>query len=237
MSEAKTSPRLSVVVPAYNEERTLETIVKRVLALPLSLEVLVVNDGSKDKTAEIVAELARSDARVRGFHLARNSGKGAAVRRGISEACGDYVVIQDGDLEYDPHDFEPMLAEMERSGLLCLYGSRRLRDRSAHAQASYYWGGVVITWFTNLLYRSKLTDEPTCYKMWKADIVKKVSLKENRFGFEPEVTAKVSRIAGVRIYEVGISYYGRTYAEGKKINWKDGFRAIYCIIKYNTWAR
>lgn len=225
------APKLSVVVPAYNEERTLATIVKRVLAVPVALEVLVVDDGSTDGTRGIADALQRDDPRVRAFHLERNSGKGAAVRRGIGEASGEYVVIQDGDLEYDPQDFVAMLAEIERTQGLCLYGSRRLRYRSAHAQASYYWGGVVVTWFTNLLYRSRLTDEPTCYKMWRRELVQSLKLECDGFEFCPEVTAKVLR-RGIAIPEIQIKYEPRTAKEGKKIKWRDGIIALWTLLKY-----
>lgn len=225
------APELTVVVPAYNEEKSLATIVARVLAQPLDLELVVVDDGSRDRTPQIADDLARSDPRVRAFHLARNSGKGAAVRRGIQEARGAWVVIQDGDLEYDPADFVRMLAEVKRGGGQVIYGSRRLEYRSANAKASYYYGGVLLSWFTNLLYGSRLTDEATCYKMWRRELIQSIPLVGDGFEFCPEVTAKVLK-RGHAIPEIQIHYEPRSTAEGKKIRWRDGLIALWTLLKF-----
>ena len=227
MSDA---PQLSVVVPAYNEERTLATIVQRLLVLPLSLEVLIVDDGSRDRTAEIAAGIAAADPRVRLLRQPKNAGKGAAVRAGIAAARGDVVVIQDADLEYDPQDLPRMLDEMQRLGSPVLYGSRRLHYRSANARASYYWGGVLLSWTTNLLYGARLTDEPTCYKMWRRELIQSIRLESDGFEFCPEVTAKVLR-RGIAIPEVQIRYEPRSIAEGKKIRWHDGVIAMWTLLR------
>jgi len=218
------------VVPVYNEQATLAEIVQRVLALPLRLEVVVVDDGSSDDTAAIADRIANQDGRLRLLRQPCNRGKGAAVRAGIAAARGDVVVIQDGDLEYDPRDFVPMLAEMRRLDSAVIYGSRRLRYRSASVQASYYWGGVLVTWFTNLLYRSRLTDEPTCYKMWRRELIQSVPLRADGFEFCPEVTARVLKL-GHQIPEVQIDYRPRTAAEGKKIEWRDGVIALWTLLR------
>lgn len=231
MPASPATPTLSVVVPVYNEAATLRTIVQRVLEVPVDLEIVLVDDGSGDDTPRIADELAAADRRVRAFHLPSNRGKGAAVRRGIAEARGDVVVIQDGDLEYDPRDFVPMLEAMQRLDTPVIYGSRRLRWRSASVQASYYWGGVVVTWLTNVLYGTRLSDEPTCYKMWRRDLIQSIPLESDGFEFCPEVTAKVLR-RGIAIPEVQIHYHPRTAAEGKKIRWRDGVRALWTLLRY-----
>lgn len=223
-------PQLSVVVPVFNEAASLREIVGRVLAVPLSLEVLVVDDGSTDATPLIADELAARDPRVRTLHLPHNRGKGAAVRCGIAAAVGEVVVIQDGDLEYDPQDFVPMLAEMRRRGSPVVYGSRRLRYRSAAAGGRFYWGGVAVTTFTNLLYGARLTDEPTCYKMWARELIQSIPLVADGFEFCPEVTAKVLK-RGIAIPEVQIRYQPRSRAEGKKIRVRDGWRALWTLLR------
>lgn len=203
-------------------------------------QIVVVNDCSKDNTIAAVEAFCKENPSV---HIklvshAVNKGKGAALHTGIKEANGDYIVIQDADLEYDPNEFNLLLNPVVNGFADVVYGSRFMGGKPH--RILFFWhsiGNKMLTFMSNALTNLNLTDMETCYKLFRADIVKGLTLKENRFGFEPEVTAKVSRVRNVRIYEVGISYYGRTYAEGKKINWKDGFRAIYCILKYNIWAR
>lgn len=223
------APRLSVVMPVHDEKATLESIVARVLALPVSLELLIVDDGSTDGSGRIADRLAEEDRRIRVFHKP-NQGKGSAVRVGIGQARGDYVVVQDADLEYDPRDLLRMLDTMERSGTQVLYGSRRLRYRSSSVQASYYWGGVLVTWFTNWLYGSCLTDEPTCYKMWRRELVQSIPLRADGFEFCPEVTAKVLK-RGIAIPEIQIRYEPRSAAEGKKIRLRDGLVALWTLLR------
>lgn len=224
------APALSVVMPAYNEEATLREICEKVLGLDVDLELIIVDDGSKDRTAEISDALAAEDDRVRVFHQT-NAGKGAAVRRGIQAAVGDVVVIQDADLEYDPEDLVMMLGEMERLGTPVLYGSRRLKYRSSAVQWKFYYGGVLVTWVTNLLYGSRLTDEPTCYKMWERELVQSIDLEGDGFEFCAEVTSKVLR-QGIRIPEVQIRYYPRRIEEGKKIRAKDGIVTVWTLLKH-----
>ncbi|HLU38006.1 MAG TPA: glycosyltransferase family 2 protein [Planctomycetota bacterium] len=224
-------PDLSVVVPVYNEVATLAQIVEKVLALPVSVEVLLVDDGSTDGSGALCDELAaRHPGVVRAFHLERNRGKGAAVRTGIAAATGRAVVVQDADLEYDPEDLVRLLHEMDRRGTPVIYGSRRLHHRSKTAQARYYWGGVLVTWVTNLLYGARLTDEPTCYKMWRRELIQSIPLECDGFEFCPEVTAKVLR-RGHRIPEIQIRYTPRSIHEGKKIRVRDGWKAIWTLLR------
>ena len=235
---------LSVIVPAYNEERTITTILNKLKnsrsTYDVEKQVIVVNDCSKDKTRQVIEEFVKTDhgMDIRLINHEVNKGKGAALRTGIQHATGDYVIVQDADLEYDPEEFDRLLKLLITDVADVVYGSRFMGG-SAH-RVLFFWhsiGNRVLTMVSNAFTNMNLTDMETCYKMFKREIIQSIDLKENRFGFEPEVTAKVSKIPGIRIYEVGISYYGRTYREGKKINWKDGFRAFYCIFKYNMLSK
>ena len=237
-------PTLSIVIPAYNEERTIHLILDKVrqVQLPTSWEkeVILINDCSKDNTEGAILNYKNTfpDFPIRYIKHDINKGKGAALHTGIEHAKGDYTVIQDADLEYDPEEYNILLVPVIKGFADVVYGSRFMGGKPH--RILFFWhsiGNQFLTRISNIFTNLNLTDMETCYKLFRSDIVKSVKLKENRFGFEPEVTAKVSRVPGVRIYEVGISYYGRTYAEGKKIGWRDGFRAIYCILKYNLWSR
>ncbi len=236
--------KLSIIIPAYNEEATIRTILDsvRTVALPedIQRELVVVNDCSSDRTAEIVRSYISEhpDTEISFYEHEVNKGKGAALHTGIDKASGDYIVVQDADLEYDPEEFALLLKPILNGHADVVYGSR-FKGGNPH-RILFFWhsiGNGFLTFLSNMMTNLNLSDMETCYKMFKAEHIKSLKLKEKRFGFEPEVTAKISRIPGVRIYEVGISYYGRTYEEGKKIGWRDGFRAIWCILKYNTWAR
>jgi glycosyltransferase involved in cell wall biosynthesis len=231
---------LSIIVPAYNEGKTITTILDKIqdvsLVGGLKKEVIVVNDASKDNTEEVVKNyiVSHPTYNINYYKHDVNKGKGAALHTGIKEAKGDFVVVQDADLEYDPHEYNLLLKPLLDGFADVVYGSRFMGG-NAH-RILFFWhsiGNKILTFISNVFTNLNLTDMETCYKMWKSEIIKSITLKEKRFGFEPEVTAKISKIPNIRIYEVGISYYGRTYAEGKKINWKDGFRAIYCILRYN----
>ncbi len=236
--------KLSIIIPAYNEEATIRTILDsvRTVALPedIQRELVVVNDCSSDRTAEIVRSYISEhpDTEISFYEHEVNKGKGAALHTGIDKASGDYIVVQDADLEYDPEEFALLLKPILNGHADVVYGSR-FKGGNPH-RILFFWhsiGNGFLTFLSNMMTNLNLSDMETCYKMFKAEHIKSLKLMEKRFGFEPEVTAKISRIPGIRIYEVGISYYGRTYEEGKKIGWRDGFRAIWCILKYNTWAR
>jgi glycosyltransferase involved in cell wall biosynthesis len=225
--------KLSVVIPVYNERATLRATIERVLQLPLEMELICVDDGSNDGSVEILRELAEKHAQVQIFLQPHNMGKGAALRRGIAEATGDFVVIQDADLEYDPADYRQLLEPLLSDKADVVYGSRFMGS-GAH-RVLYFWhsvGNSLLTLVSNCLTNINLTDMETCYKMFRREVIQSIPIEENRFGFEPEITVKIAR-RKLRIYEVGISYSGRTYEEGKKIGWKDGVRAMYCLIKYS----
>jgi glycosyltransferase involved in cell wall biosynthesis len=234
---------LTVIIPAYNEGNTILPILEQVIQQEqdgLGIETIVVDDCSVDETAKVVEQFIalHSDRKIRLLSQDKNLGKGAAIRRGIEEATGNFLVIQDADLEYDPNEYRKLLDPLRRGKADVVYGSRFMGS-NPH-RILFFWhsvGNKFLTFLTNIFNNLNLTDMETCYKMFRTEIIQKLYLRENRFGFEPEVTAKISRVPGIRIYEVGISYYGRTYQEGKKINWKDGFRAIYCIIKYSLFRR
>jgi glycosyltransferase involved in cell wall biosynthesis len=225
--------KLSVVIPVYNEGTTLRYVVERVLAVPFELEVLCVDDGSHDGSREILTELQRQYRQVQVFLQPRNLGKGAALRRGIQQATGEFVVIQDADLEYDPVDYPILLDPLIQGKADVVYGSRFLG--AAPHRVLYFWhsvGNRLLTLLSNCLTNINLTDMETCYKVFRRDVIQSIPIEENRFGFEPEITVKVAK-RHLRIYEVGISYWGRTYEEGKKIGWKDGLRAVWCLLKYS----
>jgi glycosyltransferase involved in cell wall biosynthesis len=231
---------LSIIIPAYNEAKTIHLILDRIYAVNLvnnlQKEVILVNDCSTDNTEEVLLDYrtAHPGMNMQYYKHEVNQGKGAAIHTGIKKATGEYLVIQDADLEYDPEEFNELLKPVLRGSADVVFGSRFLGG-NPH-RILFYWhsiGNKVLTRLSNMLTNLNLTDMETCYKLCKTRIIQNIELKEKRFGFEPEITAKLARIPDIRIYEVGISYYGRTYLEGKKIGWKDGFRAIYCIMKYN----
>jgi len=232
--------KLSIIIPAYNEAPTIHLILDRIKQVTLinniRKEIVVVNDFSNDNIDEVISSYRQENPDVDLQYVSHefNKGKGAALRTGIQYASGDYIIIQDADLEYDPEEYNLLLKPLEKEVADVVYGSRFLGGNSH--RILFFWhtiGNKILTFISNAFCNLNLSDMETCYKIFRADIIKAIDLKENRFGFEPEVTAKIARVPRIRIYEVGISYYGRTYEEGKKIGWKDGVRAFYCILKYN----
>lgn len=252
LNERKNHPKLSVVIPVYNERATIEELLKLVQAVDIDKEIIIVDDGSDDGTEEFLQELAhavntnhnpsiitlprieyqlRTD-NIRIFFQERNCGKGAALRRGFKEAQGELLIIQDADLEYDPQDYYKLLEPIERGMADVVYGSRFL---GGPHRVLFFWhsvGNKILTTLSNIFTNLNLSDVWTCYKVFRKEVLQSIELRENRFGFEPEVTAKVAK-GGWRVYEVPVSYWGRTYTEGKKINWKDGLKGIWCTLRYN----
>ena len=229
---------MSVVIPVYNEIGTIDRILAAVHAVGIDLEIIVVDDFSTDGTRDRLKELAASDNRLRVFYHDANQGKGAALRTGFAQATGKYVVVQDADLEYDPSEFPRLLQPVLSGKADVVFGSRFCS--SEHHRVLYFWhsvGNKFLTLVSNMFTNLNVTDMETCYKLFRRDVIQDIQIEENRFGFEPEITAKLARYRlngqPLRIYEIGISYHGRTYQEGKKIGWKDGVRAMWCIVKYN----
>ncbi len=230
---------LSIIIPAYNEEKTISVILDKIISVQLidniQKEIIIVDDKSTDKTCDIINEYINKNdnLNIKFYSHKNNLGKGAALKTGIENATGDFLIVQDADLEYDPNEYNILLKPIIDGYADVVYGSRFIGGKPH--RILFFWhtiGNRFLTFLSNMLNNLNLTDMETCYKMFRISVIKNIALQEKRFGFEPEITAKIAKIPKIRIYEVGISYYGRTYDEGKKIGWKDGFWAIYCILKY-----
>ncbi|MEW5947321.1 MAG: glycosyltransferase family 2 protein [bacterium] len=228
--------KLSVIIPVYNEKGTIAEIIARVRSVALEKEIIVVDDASTDGTREVLRGMTGAHDQL--LLHEKNMGKGAAIRTGVRHAAGDVVIIQDADLEYDPEDYHALIGPIAAGDADVVYGSRFVGSREH--RVLFFWhyiGNRLLTLLSNMLTNLNLTDMETCYKAFRAEIIKSIRIEQNRFGFEPEITAKIARIPGCRVYEVGISYHGRTYREGKKITWRDGLAAVWCILKYNLLVR
>ncbi|HYP27734.1 MAG TPA: glycosyltransferase family 2 protein [Blastocatellia bacterium] len=229
--------KLSVVIPVYNERATIAELIRRVAEVDIPKEIIVVDDGSTDGTREVLAEVEKQYDNLRIFLCKANAGKGAALKQGFQQATGDYVLVQDADLEYDPSDYSVLLKPLIEGKADVVYGSRFLTTKEH--RVLFFWhsvGNRLLTLISNMFTNLNLTDMETGYKAFRREVIQAINLEQKRFGFEPEVTVKISRMK-LRIYEVGISYYGRTYEEGKKIGWKDGVQALWCILKYSVKGR
>ncbi|OFX26904.1 MAG: glycosyl transferase [Bacteroidetes bacterium GWA2_31_9] len=229
---------LSILIPAYNEENTILQLLQKVASVKLvdnvEKQIIVINDGSTDNTLQLIEDFAKSNNSITILNNEKNSGKGASITSGIKHATGDFVIIQDADLEYDPEEYNILLKPVIDNCADVVYGSRFVGGKPH--RVLFFWhsiGNKFLTFLSNMFTDLNLTDMETCYKLFRSSMIKQIEIKEKRFGVEPEITAKIAKIKNIRIYEVGISYYGRTFSEGKKINFKDGFRAIWCILKYN----
>lgn len=233
-SNADIAPCLGVVMPVYNEVATVGKVISQVLAQRPVQELVIVDDGSSDGTWEVIQQAAKNDGRVVTVHHARNMGKGAAIRTGLEKVTAPIVLIQDADLEYDPSEYYVLLRPILAGKADVVFGSRFMASAGGH-RVLYFWhslGNKVLTTLSNMMTNLNLTDMETCYKVFRRDVIRRIRIREERFGFEPEITAKIAKLK-VRIYEVPISYSGRTYAEGKKIKWRDGLHALWCIFRYN----